>query len=116
MLFDSVFKIISNFTKDIISFETVVTDQESALINIVNKYFPNTRRITCFFHYKEDLIRNLRKYGLLKDKLKQSNKIIIGILSCLPIIYKGDMNLLENILNNIKEDEKLKIYTNYIEN
>lgn len=53
----------------ILNFETVVPDQESALINIVNKYFPNIRRITCFFHYKKDLIRNRRKYGLWKDKL-----------------------------------------------
>ena len=53
MVFESVFKIISNFNKDILNFETVITDQESALINIVNKYFPNTRRIACFFHYKE---------------------------------------------------------------
>ena len=64
-----------------------------------------------FFHYKEDLIRNLRKYGLWKDKLKTINKIIIGILSCLPVIYKGDMSKIDKILNNIKEDEKLKIYT-----
>ena len=41
IIFESVFRIITNFTEDILNFETDVIDQELALINIVKKYFPN---------------------------------------------------------------------------
>ena len=59
MVFESMFKIISNFIKDILNIETVVTNQKLALINIVKKYSSNAWGITCFSHYKEDLIKNL---------------------------------------------------------
>lgn len=47
-----------------IEIDTIIIDSEQALINVVKKYFPNSRKIACFFHYKQDLVRNIRQYGL----------------------------------------------------
>ena len=50
--------------------ETIVTDSEKALINAVKIYFPNVRRIAGFFHYKQNIIKNIRNYGLYKKEHK----------------------------------------------
>ena len=107
MFFESIFKIFSNFTKNNLLVETVEKNQEMALINIIKKFFPKTQRISCFFHYKEELLANMRKYGLWTEKLKLENSITLNILSSLPI-YKGDLNIIERILTNITNGKKFK--------
>ena len=64
LVFESIFKIINSFGITDINIENVVTDQETALINTVNKYFPNAQRISCIFHYKTNIFKNYKKYGL----------------------------------------------------
>ena len=49
--FNSVINIITNNRKLDLNVESVVTDSEKALYNVVKKYFPNSLRISCFFHY-----------------------------------------------------------------
>ena len=68
LVFESIIKIINSFDITDINIETVVTNQETALINIVYKYFPKTQRISCYFHYKSDIFKNFKKYGLWKKK------------------------------------------------
>ena len=69
ILFDYLIRIITKNHKYDLNVETIVTDTELALINVIKKYFPNSRRIGCFFHYKQDLLRNIKIYGLYKKKI-----------------------------------------------
>ena len=83
--------------------ETIVTDQEIVLVNIVKKYFPKSLRISCLFHYKQDLKRNLRTYGLMKKKFKEDSLKLLVKLGNLPFIYKGDINIFEKECKNLNE-------------
>ena len=55
----------------------------------------------------------MRTYGLLKKEFKKKSEKIIKILSSLPIIYKGDINFINDTLDMVKE--KYPIYKNFIE-
>ena len=37
---------------------TITIDFEEAIITNVNKYFPNFRKIGCYYHFKQALYRN----------------------------------------------------------
>ena len=64
LVFESIIKIINSFGITDINIETVVTNQETTLIYIVNKYFPKAQLISYYFHYKSDIFKNFKKYGL----------------------------------------------------
>ena len=70
--YDEIFKAIKSILtfgeKFQFNIETITTDNEQALINTVNKYFPEAKRISCFFHYKQTLERNAKKMGLNKKQ------------------------------------------------
>ena len=100
-----------NFT---ISAKIMVTDAEKALRNATKKLFPNMMHLTCYFHYIQDLVRNIKSYGLYKKDNKKISDKIIKKLSLLPIYYKGDMNYIYNKLNEIKVD--YRNYENFINN
>ena len=75
------------------------------MINAINKNFPETKRLGCWFHLSQDLIREARIMGLLNRK---SNKINVNTtydkisqLSLLPLEYRGNMEKLKENLNNI---------------
>ena len=68
-IFESLLRIIWSGKIEDINVQTIVTDQEIALVNVVKKFFPKSLRISCLFHYKLYLMRNLRTYGLMKKKL-----------------------------------------------
>ena len=56
-----------------LNFEIIVTGHELGLIKSVNKFFPESQRIGCLFHYKQDILRNLKSYCLYKGKFKNSS-------------------------------------------
>ena len=66
-VFKSVINLLTNFRKKELSIEAIVTDTETALINTIKNYFPKTRSIACYFHYCQDIIRNIPSYGLYKN-------------------------------------------------
>ena len=85
--------------------ETITTDQEIALINAINNTFENIQRISCWFHLKQDLLRETRVLGILN---KKNNKIniettleIITQLSLLPLEYKGNIEYLKEKVNTL---------------
>ena len=53
-----------------LNIKTITTDTELALINALNSNFKESLRIRCWFHLKQDLIRNARFLGLLNKKNK----------------------------------------------
>ncbi len=91
-LYDIVFEsIINNILKEDynnLNFETIIMDQELALINSTNKFFPNTKIISCLFHYKQDILRNLKAFGLYKQKYKAESEIILDRLGLIPMLYE----------------------------
>ena len=94
--------------------ETIVTDQEQGLINAVEKNFPNVHRISCLFHYKQDLFRSIKSFGLYKKEFKNISNKIINILGKLPFIYKGYINIIKENCDEIIQ--KYPEYHNYITN
>ena len=112
MVFEDVIKLITWGGLKILNIKTIVTDSEKALMNSVKKYFPSTQRVACYFHYKQDIIRNIRSYGLYKDSQKLISNEIIKILSSIPFLYKGNIE----IVNKIKKKKKksYKMYSNFM--
>ena len=51
-VFQSIINIITLSCHIDININSIVTDSEFALVKIVKKYFPNSLRITCLFHFK----------------------------------------------------------------
>lgn len=70
IIFTSVIFIITQNKKLLLNLKYIITDNEYALLNSVIKNFPNSRRIGCYYHYKNNLLINLREYGLYKDEDK----------------------------------------------
>ena len=93
-ILNSILTILTQSNQYKLKFDTIVTDSEQALVNVIQEKFPNSQRISCLFHYKMDILRNLRSYGLYKAEYKNNSNIILEELSKLPIYYKGDMNYL----------------------
>ena len=63
IVFKDVIDIITLQNKYTIKIIAVVIDSEKSLINTVKKFFIKTRRISCLYHYKQDIIRNLGNFG-----------------------------------------------------
>ena len=105
LIFKSVKRLISQQNIYDLSFKTITTDTEIALINAVKNNFDKATRIGCWFHLSQDLIREARTIGLLNSKNKKidinTTYEIITQLSLLPLNYKGDMEYLKNNLNLI---------------
>ena len=64
--YDIIFEVLNNIITQnnsySLSYDIIVTDLERALVNVVKKYFPNTYRISCLFHLKQDLLSKIREY------------------------------------------------------
>ena len=68
IVIETIFKIINDNNKYNFQYQIIVTDREQALINEIKKFFFKIQRISCYFHYKQDFIKNIRIYKLYKKK------------------------------------------------
>ena len=102
IIFESILDLITNNNVFKLEIETIVTDEEKALKIIINKYFPFSKRITCYYHYKENIIRNIRSYGLYKTEDQPKSDKVTKILSSIPFIYNGNITLINLILDKLK--------------
>ena len=114
MVFEDVINLITWKGKKEINIKTIVTDSEKALMNSIKKYFPTSQRVACYFHYKQDIVRNIRSYGLYKDEMKKQSNEVIKILSSILYIYKGNIEIVNKILEDTKKSHKY--HSNFIEN
>ena len=120
IIYDMIFKSIKNILSQNniynLTIETITTDTELALINSIHTNFPETQRIGCWFHLKQDLIREAKIIGLINKKNKKINtEITIEVftqLSMLPLEYNGDIKYLRNKLDLICK--QYTIYSNMI--
>ena len=49
-IFESLLRLIRSDNIEDINVQTIVIDQEIALIDVFNKYFPKSLRVSCLFH------------------------------------------------------------------
>ena len=116
LIFKSIIRILTQNDIYTLEIKTITTDTETALINAVTTTFINTQRIGCWFHLKQELLREARILGLLNKKNKKINIDItyevITQLALLPLEYKGDMNYLTNQLEILSNQYPL--YNNFI--
>ena len=113
-VFESLYDIITENNNLVINVKYIITDSEYALVNNIKKYFPNTIHISCYYHYKKDIISNIKKYGLYKKNDKFTSDLIIKELGKIPLIYKGNIETFNNIIENIIF--KFPKYNNFIRN
>ena len=101
-----------------LNLSTITTDQEISLVNAVDAVFPKIRRISCWFHLKEDLIRNARAYGLMNKKNKNINidltYEIIKEVSLIPFLYNGNLKFVYNKIDELVN--KNPYYKNFLYN
>ena len=83
IVFKSVLNIINKDKEYNLEIKSVVTGEEIELINVVKKVFPNARLISCLFHYKQDIMKNVKQYGLYKREHRKNSDFIITRLSIL---------------------------------
>ena len=55
-----------------------------------------------FFHYKQTLERNARRFRLTNDELIKDTNIIINILGTLSLKYDGNINNITKLIDNLK--------------
>ena len=88
-------------------------------INAINANFNETQRIGCWFHLKQDLIRNARTMGLLNKRNKDIDINItfeiIMQLTLLPLEYKGNIDYVKDKINIIilQYPKYYNLLTNY---
>ena len=114
MIFEEVINLITFNRLLDLEIETIVTDSERALMNAVKTFFPKAQRVACYFHFKEDILRNLRVYGLYKEEDKVESKKVLKLLSTIPYIYNRNIYKFDYILNEIKK--QFSRYSNFIDN
>ena len=73
ILFKSVKRILTQNYIYKLNIKTITSDTEVALINAINNNFPQSQRIGCWFHFKQDLLREAKICGLLNRKNKKFN-------------------------------------------
>ena len=112
MIFKSIIRILTQNNIYNLDIKTITTDTEIALINSIKTNFPKSQRIGCWFHLKQDLMREARVLGLFNPKNNNINPEttleVITQLSLLPIEYDGNINYLIQKLDILS-----KQYPNY---
>lgn len=84
----------------------IITDFELALIKACKAQFNKSKLYGCFFHFKQAIKKNLKKFLISKDNIK----LITKSIDFLTIINKSDINkaisYLEFKYNNLKPEFK----------
>ena len=70
LILDKINTIITQNNKYQINIKTITSVQERALVNSINIVFSNVQRINCWFHLKENLVREALALGLMNKKTK----------------------------------------------
>ena len=94
--------------------ETITTDAEAALLKAIKIIFKPKLNFICLYHFKKDLITQLKIEGLYKKNNINDSKKIVNELTKLSIEYDGNIEYVKTKINNIKE--KYSNYINFIDN
>ena len=53
IIFENIIKIITQNNEFKLKINTIVCDAENALFTVIKKFFPLSKIVICFFHYKK---------------------------------------------------------------
>ena len=99
LIFNSIIRILTQQKIYELNINTITTDTELALINSVQNNFRNSKRIGCWYHLHQDLIREAKIIGLFNSKSKNINVNttyeVINQLSIIPLNYRGDLDYIK---------------------
>ena len=68
LIFKSIIRILTKNNLYNVTYQTITTDTEIALINVVKINFENTTKIGCWFHLKQNLLNQAKICGLFNKK------------------------------------------------
>ena len=112
-IFNNVYNILTQNSKYAIKTKYIITDMENALVNAINLIFPKCIHIGCYFHYKYDILLNLRNNHLYNKENKIESDNLINDLGLIPLMYKGKMDLFNSLIDKIiKKYEKYADFIN----
>ena len=111
-LFKSIKNILTYNNSVELSVQYIITDNEISLINAIRNIFPNIQRISCFYHYIQNLRKNCSKFKFLNKDYIEETKIVLKQLAAIPFLYKGNMDIFNMLINNIIEEHSE--YADYI--
>lgn len=60
-------------------------------------HFPHSQCISCYYHFKNNLQKRALELGLKKKEYLEDNKNIINEIGLLPLIYKGKLDIINEI-------------------
>ena len=73
------------------------------MVNGLMTVFDNIQHICCYYHYKDDINKNIKKYNL--NKIFGSNEVKNELFR-LPFIYRGSIKVYEETLKKLKIKHK----------
>ena len=114
IIFDSIVNIITQNNSIPVNVKFIISDSEIALNKSIKNKFNEVKRIGCYYHYKKNLLKNIKEFGLYNSKFKIYSDIVIKKLGLLPLLYNGNMSYFYNYLDNLKKE--YPYYINYINN
>ena len=112
---DSVKNIITSNNNIEINLKSVTLDFERGLNNSFIKYFPNIHIVGCLYHYKQILLRKLKKYGLYDKSYKNISNEILQKAGKLPFIIHSNKNSFKDFINYLSEQNDYIDFKNYFE-
>lgn len=114
MIIKTVIKIMTQDNIYKLNIKSITSDDEYALVKAIKSNFKNVDNFICLYHFKKNLISQLKIEGLMKKNFKKSSIYIVNELSKLCIDYNGSINYINDKINSIKI--KYPKYINFIEN
>ena len=112
---DSIKTIITSNNNIEIKLKSVTLDFERGLNKSFIKYFPNIHIVGCLYHYKQILLRKLKKYGLYDKSHKNISNEILKNAGKLPFIIHSNKNSFKNFINYLSEQNDYIDFKNYFE-
>ena len=61
------------------------------------------------FHFKNDLLRNIKSYGLYKDNFKEESINLLKDPGKIPFTHKGDMNIFDEEYKRLEKNIQIII-------
>lgn len=100
-IFYSVLNILTQNKIYSLKLEFIITGTEMAMINAIHTVFINIKRIGCYFHLKYDCFLYLKKKHFFNEENKTDSENILNEIGLIPLNYKGDMKIFEDIISDI---------------
>ena len=114
LIIKSVIKIMTQDNIYQINIKSITSDDEFALLKAIKSNFKNVDNFICLYHFKKNLISQLKIEGMMKKNFKKDSKYIVNELTKLCIDYNGSINYIYEKINTFKT--KYPKFSKFLEN